>query len=135
MNPAELFRQDAELVEVAPGDYLFRAGDPRDRMYVLLQGKMDICLGDYVLETAEPGALIGEMALIDNKPRTANVVAKTASRLATIDQRRFHFLVQEHPHFATHVMKTLVHRLRHMNDVTCGPLGKAQSHRIESVRS
>ena len=121
MNPAELFRQQIDAVQLAPGEILFRAGDPRDRMYVVLEGEMDIRIGDYMLETAKAGALIGEMALIDNSPRTATVVAKTASRLAPIDQRRFHFLVQQHPHFATHVMKTLANRLRHMNEVTCRP--------------
>jgi CRP-like cAMP-binding protein len=45
-------------------------------------------------------------------------VAKSACRLAPIDQRRFQFLVQQHPYFATHVMKTLAARLRHMNAVT-----------------
>jgi CRP-like cAMP-binding protein len=59
--------------------------------------------------------LIGEMALIDNSPRAANAVAKTPCRLAAIDQRRFHFLIQQHPHFATHVMKELADRLRRMN--------------------
>jgi len=115
MNPAELFRQDSNTVQLAPGDFLFREGDKRDVMYVLLDGEMDIRLGEYVVETAVPGALIGEMALIDDSPRAANAVAKTACRLAAIDQRRFHFLVQQHPHFATHVMKELADRLRHMN--------------------
>ncbi len=64
------------------------------------------------------GALLGEMALIDDSPRTANAVAKSPSRLAQIDRRRFHFLVQQTPHFATHVMRTLADRLRHMNAVT-----------------
>ena len=86
-------------------------------MYVLLEGDIDISLGDYVLETVRPGALIGEMALIDDSPRTASAVAKTPCRLAQIDRRRFHFLVQQTPHFATHVMKTLADRLRHMNAV------------------
>jgi CRP/FNR family transcriptional regulator, cyclic AMP receptor protein len=44
--------------------------------------------------------------------------AKTHARLAQIDRRRFHFLVQQTPHFATHVMKILANRLRHMNAVT-----------------
>ena len=87
-------------------------------MYVLLEGEIEIFLGDFMLETAEPGVLIGEMALIDDSPRTANAVAKAACRLAEIDRRRFHFLIQQHPHFATHVMKTLADRLRHMNAVT-----------------
>ena len=115
MNPADLFRQDTDALQLAAGDFLFREGDKRDKMYVLLEGEMDIRLGDYVVETARPGALIGEMALIDDSPRAANAVAKSACRLAPIDQRRFHFLIQQHPHFATHVMKELADRLRNMN--------------------
>ena len=65
-----------------------------------------------------PGALLGEMALIDDSPRTANAVAKSPAKLAEIDRRRFHFVVQQTPHFATHVMKILANRLRHMNAVT-----------------
>ena len=89
-------------------------GDKRDKMYVLLEGEMDIRLGDHVVETAGPGGLIGVIALLDENPRDTNAVAKTACRLATVDQRRFHFLIQQHPQFSTHVMKELAHRLRYM---------------------
>ena len=118
MNPAELFRQEASALQLAPGDSLFREGDSGEKMYVLLEGEIEIFLGDFVLETAGQGALIGEMALIDDNPRMAHAVAKTACQLAQIDRRRFHFLVQQTPHFATHVMKTLADRLRHMKAVT-----------------
>jgi CRP/FNR family transcriptional regulator, cyclic AMP receptor protein len=118
MNPAELFRQETNTVQLAPGDFLFREGEKGDKMYVLLEGEVDIFLGDFVLETATPGAVLGEMALIDDSSRTANGVAKTPAKLAQIDRRRFHFLVQQTPHFATHVMKILANRLRHMNAVT-----------------
>jgi len=114
MNPASLFDHDADALQLAPGDFLFREGDKRDKMYVLLEGEMDIRLGDYVVETAGPGGLIGVIALLDDNPRDTNAQAKTACRLATVDQRRFHFLLQQHPQFATHVMKELAHRLRHM---------------------
>ena len=117
MNPADLFRQETDTVQLAPGDFLFREGETGDRMYVLLEGEIDIFLGDFVLETAGPGSLLGEMALIEDTPRTANAVAKSPAKLAQIDRRRFHFLVQQTPHFATHVMKTLADRLRHMNAV------------------
>ena len=118
MNPTELFRQETGTLELAPGDFLFQEGDTGEKMYVLLEGEIEIFLGDFMLETAEPGMVIGEMALIDDGPRTANAVAKTACRLAEIDRRRFYFLVQQHPHFATCVMKTLADRLRDMNAVT-----------------
>ena len=118
MNPADLFRQESNPLQLAPGDFLFREGEKGNKMYVLLEGDVDVFLGDFVLETAGPGSLLGEMALIDDSPRTANAVAKTPAKLAQIDRRRFHFLVQQTPHFATHVMKTLADRLRHMNAVT-----------------
>jgi CRP/FNR family transcriptional regulator, cyclic AMP receptor protein len=118
MNPRELFRQEADTLQLAPGDFLFQEGDSDEKMYVLLEGEIEVFLGDFVLETAEPDMVLGEMALIDDGPRTANAVAKTACRLAEIDRRRFHFLIQQHPHFATHVMKTLADRLRDMNAVT-----------------
>jgi CRP-like cAMP-binding protein len=117
MNPADLFRQDADTLQLGPGDFLFQEGEKGDKMYVLLEGEIDIFLGDFVLETAGPGSLIGEMALIEDSPRTANAVAKSPVKLAQIDRRRFHFLVQQTPHFATHVMKTQADRLRHMNAV------------------
>jgi len=118
MNTAELLPQETDALQLAPGDFLFREGDTGEEMYLLLEGEIEIFLGDFVIETAEPGMLIGEMALIDDNPRTANAVAKAACRLAEIDRRRFHFLIQQYPHFATHVMKTLADRLRHMNAVT-----------------
>jgi len=115
MNPADLFRQQTDAVQLAPGEFLFREGDKRDKMYVLLEGELDIRLGDYVVEKAKEGALIGEMALIDDSPRAANAIAKTTCKLVPIDKRRFHFLIQQHPQFATHVMKELADRLRNMN--------------------
>ena len=55
MNPADLFREEADTVQLAPGDFLFREGDKRDCMYVLLEGEMDVRLGNYVVETATEG--------------------------------------------------------------------------------
>jgi CRP-like cAMP-binding protein len=113
MNPAELFCQETNTVQLAPGEFLYRKGDKTDKMYVLLEGEIDITVGDYV-KTAKQGALIGEAGFVEDRPRAANAVAKSACRLAQIDRKRFDFLVQQHPHFATHVMKSLVDHLRYV---------------------
>jgi CRP-like cAMP-binding protein len=118
VNPAELFRRDDDSVRLAPGQTLFREGDAGDCMYVLLEGSADVFVGEILVESATPGALLGEMALVDSSPCTATVVATMPARLARIDERRFHFLVQQTPYFATHVMKVLAERLRHMNVMT-----------------
>src|SRR5262249_60608828 len=87
--------------------FFFREGDKRDSMYVLLEGEVDIRLGDHVVETAKEGALIGEMALIDDSPRGANAVARFPCRRAQMDRQVFDFVIQQHPPFARHVMKVL----------------------------
>jgi len=100
---------------ISAGETLFREGDEGDRMYVILEGRMDILVGNTVVETANEGGIVGEMALIDDAPRAASVVATTLCRLVAVDRKRFHSLVQSDPTFATHVMKVLADRLRNMN--------------------
>src|SRR5215475_4944357 len=117
MNLAELFHHETDLRVIAPGEYLFRAGDPPDNMYVLLEGTAKILIGDRPVEDAEPGALVGEMALIDRAPRAACIQASTECKFVPIDQKRFYFLVTQTPHFATHVMKIMSNRLRAMNQL------------------
>jgi len=121
MNPADLFAHQTDPVILAAGEVLFREGDPGDCMFVLLAGALEISVGGRVVETSARGAIVGEMALIDHSARTATVTAKETSKLAKIDQRRFHFLVQQNPFFATHVMKVLAERLNHMNQLLAKP--------------
>jgi CRP-like cAMP-binding protein len=116
MNPAELFRHETNTVQLAPGEFLYREGEDADKMYVLLEGEIDIRVGDFV-KTATEGALIGEAGLVEERPRVANAVAKSACRLAPIDRQRFDFLIQQHPQFATFAMKSLVDHLHHVTRV------------------
>jgi len=115
MNPADLFRHDPDTVDLSPGETLFNEGDQGEHMYVLLEGSLDVVIAGKVVETSEPGSLLGEIALIERVPRSATVIARTACKLASVDQRRFHFLIQQTPFFATHVMHVLASRLRGMD--------------------
>lgn len=115
MNPADLFADATDTVNLSPGAILFHEGDAGSEMFILIQGMVDIVVGGNTVETAMRGALIGEMALIEQAPRAATVIAKTACRLARVDQRRFLSLIRENPEFAAHLMKVLVDRLREMN--------------------
>jgi CRP/FNR family cyclic AMP-dependent transcriptional regulator len=115
MNPADLFSHTTDAVDYPAGSTVFSEGEKADCMYVVLEGSVDILVGQQIVETAGRGALLGEMALIDPSPRSAAVVARTACRLVSIDQRRFQFLLQQTPNFAVHVMRVLVERLRRMD--------------------
>ena len=48
MNAAELFRHETNTLKLAPGEFLYREGDKADDMYVLLEGEIDIRVGDHV---------------------------------------------------------------------------------------
>jgi CRP-like cAMP-binding protein len=124
INPAEMLRSALDSFTLAPGEALFREGEEGDRMYVVLDGRVDILIGDTVVEVASRGVVLGEMAMIDDAPRSASAIAKTASRLVAIDRKRFHLLVQRHPGFSTHVMKVLADRLRHMNQLFLAAKGR-----------
>ena len=117
VNPAEMLRGVLDSFQLAPGEVLFRQGDEGDEMYVVLEGSLDILIGDTIVETASNGGIVGEMALIDDAARAASAVASTTCRLVGIDQKRFHLLVQSNPSFSTYVMKVLADRLRHMNEL------------------
>src|ERR1700730_19286777 len=104
MNLVQLFRHEQPLVTVAAGDAVFRAGEEGAVMYVLMHGNADIWVGNTIVESAGPGALLGEMALIDEGKRSATVLARTECQLVPISVKRFHFLVEQTPHFATYVM-------------------------------
>jgi CRP-like cAMP-binding protein len=64
------------------------------------------------METASPGAILGEMAMIDEGARSATVIAKSECQLLPIAKKRFNFLIQQTPNFAVHIMKVIAMRLR-----------------------
>ena len=110
---------DAEPVE--PGQVIFDEGDPGDTMFAVAEGQVDIVLDGRVIESVTAGGIFGELALVDESPRSARAVARTATQLVTIDKRRFMFLVQEHPTFALQVMGVLAARLRTSNEASARP--------------
>ena len=116
MNLINLFNNEQDITTVKEGDTIFSEGDAGDAMYVVVEGLVALSVRGHQLDLLEPGELFGEMALIDAGPRSATATAKSDSRIARVDERRFTFLVQETPFFALHVMRVLARRLRNMDD-------------------
>jgi CRP-like cAMP-binding protein len=116
MNLVSLFQNSANKALLPVNTTLFESGEDGDHMYVVVKGEVDIQIGDSVVETAGPGDIVGEMALIDHSARSATAIAKTDCEVVPVDERRFLFLVQEHPLFAQHVMRVMANRLRRMSN-------------------
>ena len=112
MNILSLFDNAENLEPVAAGTRIFARGDAGDRLYVVIEGSVDIAADGTWHGTVGPGELFGEMSLIDDMPRSADAVAVTDCVLAPVDERQFLFLVHEKPMFALHVMSVMADRLR-----------------------
>lgn len=108
----ELFSNNPEIVAIEPGKPLFSEGEEGHQMFVLTVGSAEIIVKNRVLETIYPGNVVGEMGLVSPGPRSATVVAKSRCEFVAIDEKRFQYLVQQTPFFATRVMRVLAERLR-----------------------
>lgn len=112
MSAIQLLRNEKDVIQVPAGQTIFKEGDPGDAMYVVLAGTVDIVHTGKTIDQVEAGSIFGEMALIDEEPRSASAVAKTDVQIARVNQQRFEFLVQYSPFFAVEVMRIMAKRLR-----------------------
>lgn len=103
------------LRRYSAGEKIFLEEDPGDYMYLVLEGKVSIVTYGTVLEKVGLNGIFGELALIDNSPRSAAAVAAEATEVALIDRETFLELVRHNPAFSLYVMRQLAGRIRRMN--------------------
>lgn len=96
------------------GERIFLEQDAGDCMYVVKSGSIDIITFGRVLERIGPNGLFGEMALIDDGPRSAAALASEPSELALVDRAAFLELVSHDASFALRIMHTLAERIRRL---------------------
>jgi len=84
----------------------------RDKMYLLLDGEVDLVARKKVIGTLKKGQIFGEMASITHAPRSAAAVAKTPCRVIALDDKQFHAGLQKKPAFALMLMSIMIGRLR-----------------------
>jgi CRP/FNR family cyclic AMP-dependent transcriptional regulator len=110
------FRQTYRKSEV-----IFKEGSIGSEMYLIHSGKVLLSVRhdehrQSPLVVLNPGDLFGEMALVDDSPRSATASAvEDNTELIVIDRARFLFMVRQQPEFALSLMHTLCQRLREMD--------------------
>ncbi len=114
-----------EEVQVKPSTKLFADGDKADRFYFIVQGKVRISkqipgMGEEALSILEPGDYFGEMALIDDAPRSADAITNTPCVLGCIAKTRFDDLLFMNKDLAFDLLwsfvRVLSSRLRDANE-------------------
>lgn len=107
----------AVQVNFAKGKELLVQGDPGDMMLILTEGTARVSMltsggREIVLAYAEPGAVLGEIALLDGGERTASVTATSAGSALQLGRNALKDFVASHPEFAWSLMQQLARRLR-----------------------
>ncbi len=115
MHSIEVFRNADTVERFSKGDVIFSAGDEGNAMYAVIEGSVDIAVDGMTVERVEIGGFFGEMALIDEAPRSATAIAASECRLAVVDRDQFERMVSTTPLFAITVMERMAIRLRRAN--------------------
>ena len=110
----------SERVTYEPGQELCRQGDIGDAAYLVISGEADILVntpgGPLKIAAVSKNALVGEIAIINDVPRTATVQAKTPVEALKITKDHFLRLVTEFPQIAIEIMRVLATRLSRTNE-------------------
>jgi CRP/FNR family transcriptional regulator, cyclic AMP receptor protein len=110
----------AHPVFVKAGRVLFSAGEDGNGCYLLQEGLMKVSVGlsrqnQRVIAVLVPGAVAGELSMIDGSPRSADVTAIKDSKLRFVSRAEFHTFADDHPELFRHLMPIIVRRLRDTN--------------------
>lgn len=115
----EFFRSAGKAQQFEPGKRIFaerEKGIPLlfmpNRMYLLVDGEVSVLVNDTPIACVRQGEVFGEMAAIDQAPRTAAAVAKTSCRVIALNDRQFHAALSAKPEFALMLISVMVRRLR-----------------------
>jgi len=96
------------------GEKIFLEDEIGDCMFVVRSGGVEVITFGTMLENIGPGGMFGEMALIEDLPRSAAAIATAPAEVAVIDKPTFVSLVREDPDFPFRLMRLLANRIRRM---------------------
>jgi CRP-like cAMP-binding protein len=110
----------SERVTYEPGQELCHQGDIGDAAYLVISGEANILVdtpaGPLKIAEVSKNALVGEIAIINDVPRTATVQARTRVEALRITKDHFLRLVAEFPQIAIEIMRVLAARLSRTNE-------------------
>jgi CRP-like cAMP-binding protein len=121
--PAELSRglfEKAPITRLAADQMLFLSGDAGDACYRVEEGLLKASVfatggGERILAIFGPGSLVGELSMIDGRPRSASVAALRPSRLSLVSRTAFEAFARNNPELCRHIVMLLARRLRETN--------------------
>jgi CRP/FNR family cyclic AMP-dependent transcriptional regulator len=98
-----------------PGETIVRKGEGGVGFYLILEGAVEIKSDGKTLSKLGPGQFFGEMSVLDNQPRSADVVVVEPTKCLTLSAWSFNAMISENPKIALRMLQEFVRRLRNTN--------------------
>jgi CRP/FNR family transcriptional regulator, cyclic AMP receptor protein len=133
LEPAKLklLAFTSERLTFEPGQAFFQQGDPGDAAYIVMDGSADVLIqtpkGPVKVANLGRNAIVGEIAILCDVPRTATVVAQQQTVTLKINKETFFRLVAEFPQMAVEIMRELARRLEKTNEQLRDTIAKLRS--------
>jgi len=115
----DFFKSTGEIESFIAGGTIFseheKAGRfslKRNKMYLLLEGQVNLVANGIFLGMVGPGEIFGEMASLSQAPRSASAMARSACRVISLDDKQFQAALKTKPEFALMMMSVIIGRLR-----------------------
>lgn len=129
------FCGEYERLLLSPGDVLFRQGDVADRAYAIDEGWVSISRTDaegneMVLANLSRGALFGELAILDQGPRSATATAISNVGLIVLERQRMMDIIREQPEKVGELLLHFTRQVREMDDLALVQAFAPQSQRV-----
>jgi diguanylate cyclase (GGDEF)-like protein len=124
MEELDRFAAATRLVDFAAGDSIVEIGEPGRSLYLLVDGMVQVLYpsrtSDFELARLGPGEFFGEMALLNDKPRSATVRAITAVHALVLGKEDFRAIVRETPQLGLQLLAALSIRIRNADEQISG---------------
>ena len=123
--------------KIPAGTVLFQEGDKGEEMYIIQSGRIKISKRirgvEKTLATLEKGEFFGEMAILNDKPRSASAETIEECEMLVIDRKTFDALIRGNVEIAVRFIKRLADRLRETNDQMEALMIKDNTSRLVSI--
>lgn len=109
--------EKSAIVRFPQGSRIIKEKGAGTSMYVVLEGQVGVAVGRRIIEKIGVGGVFGEMALVDNAPRAATVVARDECRLLSMNRDALLALVKSDPAIGMSLLRAVAARMRYMNSL------------------
>jgi CRP/FNR family cyclic AMP-dependent transcriptional regulator len=129
-----------DLKAVGAGETVFRESEPGDELLCVVDGRLDTLVNDFagqeiVLDAIGPGDTVGELSMLDGRPRSATLRCSEDARLLVLGRDELLRVLPRAPHMALDMMAQMAARARRVDDLLRSRVARNVNEEVEQKRT